>query len=302
MKLKQLIKKNDNLLLFGDKLKSKYYNALPDEYLLKRLYYKRRGEKLNLESPKTFGEKLQWLKLNWQDDLATLCADKLQVRTYIKESIGEKYLNNIIAVYEDANEIKLEQLPKSFVIKTTHASGFNIIVEDKDKLNWHIEKKKLIRWLKFDYPSRNKEWVYEGIKPKLIVEEFMSEKESSSLIDYKFFCFNGITQYCQVIRGRGKNETIDFYDKDWCLMPFNGLRKLPNSEIEHKKPVDYEVMIDLANKLSKNFPFVRVDFYYVNGEIVFGEMTFFPTSGMGSFYPASWNTKIGDLINIEKLK
>lgn len=244
----------------------------------------------------TKSHKIQWLKVYWRNDLAKICSDKLLVRDFVKEKIGSEYLNDLMYVYTNAYEINIESLPNTFVLKATHGSGYNIICRNKNNINWDYELKKLDQWCKTNYYYANREWVYKDIKPKIICEKYLSERNQYNINDYKFYCFNGIPYYCQVIRGRGENETIDFYDMEWNKMPFNGLRELPMSSIDYSKPKDYAKMIELAGILSKGFPFVRVDFYYVDEKIYFGEMTFFPASGMGKFNPDIWDFKLGKLL------
>lgn len=292
------VKKNEQFKNFYDRLKQFYYKYLiSDEKLIRRQFKKRVGREVELESPINFGDKLQWLKLNWYDPLAVKCADKYEVRKIVSEKIGSEYLNDLLGVYESVEEINLDKLPKSFVLKGTHGSGFNIICKDKDSMDWELEFNKMKQWLNTNYYWSKREWVYKDIKPRIICEKYMTDDENTNtLADYKFYCFNGIPWYCQVIRGRGLNETIDFFDMDWNHMPFVGMRKLPNSPERIIKPEKYNEMIELAKSLSSGFPFVRVDFYYVNNRIYFGELTFFPTSGMGKFYPEEWNRKIGELL------
>lgn len=299
-KIRENLKKNENIVRIYDKIKKFYYlHLISDEQVIKKRFKQRLGREVNLKSPATFADKQQWLKLNWYDPLATKCADKYEVREIIKEKIGEEYLNEIIAIYESVNEIDINKLPDKFVLKGTHGSGFNIICKDKSKMNWDEEFNKMRRWLRTNYYLQNREWVYKDQKPRIICEKFLAEDdEINNLTDYKFFCFSGRPFYCQVIRGRGENETIDFYDLDWNHMPFNGLRKFPMSTNKFDKPKEYEKMIELATNLAEGFPFVRVDFYYVKEEIIFGELTFFPLSGIGEFTPDEWNYKIGQLIDL----
>lgn len=297
--LRKYSKRNEMVTMLYDKSKEIYYKYLiSDEKLIKKRFKKRLGREVELDNPIKFNDKLQWLKLNWYNPIATKCADKYEVREYVKEKIGQEYLNELYGVYESVDEIDLDKLPNSFVLKATHGSGWNIICRDKNKMDWDAEFKKMRRWLRKNYYWQNREWVYKDIKPRIICEKFLSENNNSSLTDYKFFCFNGKATYCQVIRDRGKNETIDFYDTNWEHMPFNGLRDLPMSSIEYKKPEKYEEMVKLAEKLAGRFPFVRVDLYYVKHKIIFGELTFFPLSGMGKFTPDEWDYKIGSLLKL----
>src|SRR5690554_6609275 len=262
--IRKKLKNNETILILYDKLWKFYYQHLiSDEQVIRKRFRKRLGRELELDNPIMYNDKLQWLKLNWYDPVATKCADKYEVREIIKEKIGEEYLNELIGVYESVDEIDIDKLPDKFVLKGTHGSGFNIICKDKSKMNWDEEFKKMRRWLRTNYYLQNCEWVYKDIKPRIICEKYLSEEgNQSSLIDYKFYCFNGEPTYCQVIRGRGEKETIDFYDTEWNHMPFNGPRELPMSDEKFEKPKKYEKMIKLAKELAGDFPFVRVDFYY----------------------------------------
>jgi len=302
--MRELLRSNETIVKWYDSIREIYLQYLTsDEKLIKNRYKKRLGREVELKNPVRFNDKLQWLKLNWYDPIAAKCADKYEVREIIKEKIGESYLNELIAVYDSVEDIDLDKLPNQFVLKTTHASGYNIICKDRYTMRWDEEFMKMRRWLRTNYYLHNREWVYKNIKPRIICEKYLSEKEDqNSLTDYKFFCFNGEPIYCQVIRDRGKNETIDFYDTEWNHMPFNGLRELPMSTTKYDKPNKYDEMIKLAKILAEGFPFVRVDFYYVNDRIIFGELTFFPLSGMGKFTPDEWDYKLGELLQLPELR
>jgi len=292
-----------NLLYVYDKLMEFYYEKLSTpEKTIKKRYKKRLGKKVDLTEQIVFNDKIQWLKLNWYDPFATICADKYKVRDVIKQTVGEKYLNEQIAVFENVNEIDIEKLHKSFVLKGTHGSGFNIVCRDKTKMKWDLEFRKMKRWLSNKYYLKNGEWVYKDIKPRIICEKYMDdENQHDGLTDYKFYCFHGEPMYCQVIKDREAEGTIDFFDMNWNHMEFTGLQKLPHSKEKIEKPLKLNEMYNIAEKLSKRFPFVRVDFYYVNNKVYFGEITFFPRSGFGDFQPEEWNERIGALIKLEKI-
>lgn len=302
--MKEFIKKNYKLYYFliyiYDAL-IQFYNEkiLTRKKIISRRYKKRLGEDLDLKNPIEFNQKIQWLKLYWYDSFATTCADKYRVRKVVERKIGAKYLNNLIAIYEKVTEIDLTKLPKSFVLKGTHGSGYNIVCKDKTKMNWDKEFRKMKRWLRNNYYLRNGEWVYKDITPRIVCERFLvDQSQQGGLIDYKFYCFNGKPTYCQVIRERNSGGTIDFFDTEWNHMGFRGLQDLPHSKDTIPKPEKLIEMLDIAKKLSEGFPFVRVDLYYVNNKIYFGELTFFPRSGFGHFYPSEWNEKIGKLIEL----
>src|SRR5690554_3478242 len=200
-KIREILKNNENIVRTYDKFKEFYYrHVISDEELIRKKFKKRLGRELELDNPIMYNDKLQWLKLNWYDPVATKCADKYEVREIIKEKIGEEYLNELIGVYESVDEIDIDKLPDKFVLKGTHGSGFNIICKDKSKMNWDEEFKKMRRWLRTNYYLQNREWVYKDITPRIICEKFLADDdEASSLTDYKVFCFNGRPTYCQVI-------------------------------------------------------------------------------------------------------
>ncbi len=301
--LRELLKNSDLIVNLYDFIQELYYkHFISDVGLIKKRFKESVGREVELNNPIRFTDKQQWLKLNWYDPLAVKCADKYAVREFIKERIGQKYLNDLYGIYESVNDIDIDKLPNAFVLKGTHGSGFNIICKDKTQMNWHEEFKKIKRWLKKNYYWQNREWVYKNIKPRIVCEKYLTEENYyNSLTDYKIYCFNGIPKYCQVIRGRGVNETIDFYDTEWGHMPFTGLRPLTMSDKNYTKPKKYEKMLDLAKRLSENFPFVRVDFYYIKDKIYFGELTFFPLSGIGRFEPPEWDLIVGNLLQLQKL-
>lgn len=299
MNIKRAVKNNNFFLYLYDRLKELYFKRFSDEGLIRKRFKKKVGRGVNLENPKEFNDKLQWLKLYWYDPIATQSADKYEVRKIVENRIGDEYLNELIDVYESVDEINVDELPESFVLKGTHASGYNIICKDKNKMNWKLEFNKMKRWLHNNYYWRTREWVYKDIKPRIICERLLIGNDNNlSLTDYKIYCFNGQPTYCQVIRDRDSSGTIDFFDTEWNHMNFTGLQNMPNSTEKIMKPDRYSEMLNLANKLSRGFPFVRVDFYYVQGDIFFGELTFFPAGGFGTFNPPVWNGKIGELLDL----
>lgn len=279
-----------------------FLNWMSEKIYLKLSYRIMTGERLNLKKPKTFSEKIQWLKLYDRREKYPMYVDKYEVRKYISEVLGKDYLIPLISVHNSVNEIKWDELPDKFVIKCSHGSGSNIICTNKKKLNITKSKRILNKWIKRNWFWYGREWPYKKIKPKIIIEEFLPTENNELPADYKFYCFNGKPYYCQVIRGRGENETIDFYDNEWNKMDFNGMRALPMSNETIEKPEHYSTMLEIAKKLSKDLPFIRVDLYYINKKIYFGELTLYPTSGYGRFYPKEWNVKLGRLISLDEFK
>lgn len=300
VKLKKIfVNPSDLFVYLGTK---GYLNWLPDEKYLKVIYFSYLKEPLNLKNPKRFSEKLQWLKIQDKNKELTKFVDKYEVRKIIAEKLGEEYLIPMIGQYSSVDDINWEALPSKFVLKATHGCGSNIICKDKSKLDTDFAVKKLNGWMNKNWYWYGREWSYKNIKPRIICEEFMEEKNDAALTDYKFYCFSGEVKYCQVIRDRGQNETIDFYDIEWNNLPFNGLRNLPRTTKKYKKPEKYEEMIRLAQILCKEFIFVRMDFYLIKNNIYFGEYTFYPTSGFGKFYPDEWNQIIGDMVHLDENK
>ncbi len=269
----------------------------PDRLYLKMLFPLRVGYSLNLNNPKTFCEKMQWLKLyNRQPDY-TQMVDKVEVKKFVSKIIGQKYIIPTLAVYDRVEDIDFENLPNQFVLKCTHDSGSIVLCKDKTKLNQQTTVNILKRGLKRKYFYQNREWPYKNVKPRIIAEMYLTN-DGDDLKDYKFFCFNGIPRYCQVISGRETQMTIDFYDEEWNHQPFHEPKNYPFSETSIPRPANYWLMQDLAKRLSVNHPFLRVDFYEVKEQVFFGELTFFPTSGMGGFSPMEWDYKFGELICI----
>lgn len=260
------------------------------------------GREVNLENPKTFNDKLQWLKLNWYDPLAVKCADKYAVREFVKDKIGEEYLNELYAVYNSVDEIDISKLPNQFVLKGTHGSGFNIICEDKSEMNWKKEKTKMKRWFKINYYWSTREWVYKDIKPSIVAERYLNDSSIGELRDYKFHCFNGKPDSVMVSTNINNKREFYFFDEDWNLLKYNLSGRETTGEFVLEKPINLKKMFDIAEQLSSDFPFVRVDLYSVDGEIYFGELTFFPQSGMDANLTKKTDKLFGSKINLNDFK
>lgn len=274
---------------------------LPDRLYLKAFFRLKMGYKLNLNNPQTFGEKLQWLKLYNRKNEYTRMVDKYEVKKYVADIIGEEYIIPTLGVWDRVEDIDFEKLPNQFVLKCTHDSGGIVICRDKSNLDIEVAKAKLKRGLKKNFYARNREWPYKNVVPRIIAEEYIEIKGHKDLPDYKFYCFNGEPQYCQVIRERSTKETIDFYDMEWNHMPFVGLNPVAQNGNEPvDKPLHLDKMASICRKLAKDIPFSRIDLYVINDKEYFGEITFFPASGMGVFKPSIWNKTLGDLIKLEK--
>lgn len=252
-----------------------------DMEYVKATYKKRFGREINLKDPKTYTEKLQWLKLFYRNDKMPICTDKYNVHEYLTE-LGYKYLlNELIGVYDNANAINFETLPDCFVIKATHGCSSNLICKNKSELDWPKWKRIINTWLDLNVYAFGREWNYKNITPRIIVEKLI---EHQPLIDYKFMCFNGKAKYLQINNDFEGVHYVDFYDIDWNRVQFT-YNKFRKSNHVLPKPAQFDEMKKLAEKLSAPFPYVRVDFYNPPNKIIFGELTFFPGSGLLPLIP-----------------
>ncbi|MGR7813247.1 ATP-grasp fold amidoligase family protein [Lacinutrix undariae] len=277
----------------------KSLEEISDEACVLNLYTTYSGKVPNLKAPRTFSEKMQWLKLNYHNPLMTICADKYEVRNYLTQKGYAHILANVIGVYEKVADLPISTLPSKFVIKATHGSGWNLICTDKAKINWFWWKKTLNIWLKNNIFWPGREWPYKYMKPRLIVEEFLTDT-SGQLMDYKFFCFNGKVHFIQANKGRDTdNHAQNFYDLDWHIQPF-GKDLTPRPDITIAPPIKLKEMTAISEDLVRDLPFVRVDFYEVEGQIIFGEMTFYPKSGLPDLTPEIYDSKLGELLTLPK--
>ncbi len=275
-------------------------NFLPDRAYLTLVYRAEVGKRLNLDKPRDFCEKLQWLKLYDRRPTYIKLVDKYEFRKYIAEKFGPEYLIPLIGIYDTVEEIPWENLPNSFALKCTHGSGCNIICEDKSKLDIGKAIKKLRYWMNRNWYWGGREWPYKYVKPRIVIEAYMSEDnaQNGSLTDYKLYCFNGEPQYCQVIANRRIRETIDFFDTSWNHMEFSGLARCPHAAILPSCPKNFKKMLEIAKSLSESTFFVRIDMYEINGTLFCGEFTLYPLNGFGQFRPVEWNYILGDKISL----
>lgn len=276
-----------------------FLNWLSDETILKIQFKDRMRKELNLENPQTFNEKLQWLKLYDRNPLYTNLVDKYQVRKHIAKTIGEEYLIPLIGVCDKFEDIDFSKLPNQFVLKCTHDSGGLVICTDKGKLDIEAARKKINKSLKRNFYYYAREWPYKNIKPRIICEKYMVDESDTELKDYKFMCFNGEVKCIFVClnRNSSKGLNVDIYDTNWNLMPFERPNS-PNSDTIIPKPKKIDKMIEFAEKLSKDKLFVRVDFYEINGQLYFGEITFYPGAGFEKFKPESYDYLLGSWIEL----
>lgn len=271
-----------------------FVNVLSDKMYLKWLFRHNMGYKLNLDNPRSFSEKLQWLKLNDIHPEYTQMVDKVEAKEYVRGIVGDKYIIPTIGVWNSVEEIDWDSLPGKFVIKSSNDSGGVVVCKDKRELDIHLSIKKLKGLGGRDYSKYNKEYPYHDVPHRFIAEKLMGDGD---LIDYKIFCFDGIPKFLFVATGRQKNDTrFDFYDTDFNHLPV--LNGHPNADIWPTKPKNYKEMLEVAQRLSKGIPHVRVDLYNINGTIYFGELTFFHWSGTTPFEPVDWDYTFGSYLKL----
>lgn len=274
---------------------------LPDKMFLRVMYFIRMKKILHLKNPKLLSEKLQWLKINDRNPEYTKMVDKYEAKKYVASVIGEEYIVENYGVWDNFDDIDFDSLPNQFVIKCTHDSGGLCICKDKSKLDIEAARAKINSAFKTNYYWYSREWPYKNIKPRIIVEKYMENKEIGSIRDYKFFCFGGEAKFLYVSEGLEDHKTagISFYGLDFEPMPF---KRCDFREIKVKleKPVNFEKMKEFAEKLSAGIPHLRVDFYEIDGNLYFGELTFYTCSGFMHLEPREWDLKIGDMLELPK--
>lgn len=275
---------------------------LPDEAYLKVLYYFKMGEKLDLNNPKTFNQKLQWLKLNDHKDIYTTMVDKFAVKQYVASLIGSQYVIPTLAVYDKVEDIVPEALPNEFVLKTTHGGGGRrvMICRDKSAFDWTKAKRRLKDSLRSDIYRNMREWPYKNVQKRIIAEQLLKTANGKSPNDYKFYCFDGKADCVMVCVGRDEGVKFYFFDKNWNLRPFNNVGKNAEKGFTIPKPEGIDEMFAVAEKLSVGLPHVRVDLYYEGGKIYFGELTFFTASGFDRGLTTEADEYFGNLINLKK--
>lgn len=270
---------------------------LPDRVYIQLYYFMQFKHFCNLKHPKTYNEKLQWLKMNDKKDIYTSMVDKYEVKKYIAEKIGVEYVIPTLGIYDNFDDIEFEKLPNQFVIKCTHDSEGIVICKDKKKFDKEKAREKINEALKYNFYYIGREWPYKNIEPRIMVEKYMENKEDKELKDYKFFCFNGEPKAMFVASDREKGETkFDYYDLNFNHLDI--IQHYPNSTNKIRKPEKFEEMIEVSKKLSQELLHVRVDFYEVNGKTYFGEMTFYHFSGFQPFIPDKWDKIFGDWLKL----
>lgn len=277
-------------------------NWLSDDLYIHIVFKLYIGKKLNLKTPRSFNEKLQWLKMYDRNPYHTKLADKKEVKGIVADIIGAEYIIPTLQYWKKSEDINFDYLPNQFVIKCNHNSGTGMFIcKDKAKLTEEDIKKirkDLDEGLNENYFIKNREWPYKDIPRYIIAEQYLEDTETKELRDYKFFCFNGKVKMFKVDYNRFVKHGANYYDLDGHLLPFGEVICPPDPNVEVEIPSKIGEMISLAEKLANGMTFVRVDFYYVNNKIYFGEMTFFPSSGFGRFIPEQWDDIIGQWLEL----
>ena len=274
------------------------FNYLNDELYIKKMFYARLGKQIDLVNPKTFNEKMQWLKLNDRKPLYSKMVDKFEVKKYIDEVIGNGYTIPTIGIWDDFDDINFDDLPNQFVLKCTHDSGGLIICKDKSKLNIALARKKIKHCLNKNFYYYGREWPYKNVKPRIIAEPYMVDESGVELKDYKIFCFNGVPEYIEVDFNRFIKHKLNTYDFDWNPLNF-GDKSENDYSANINKPNNLDLMRNIAKKLSENMKFLRVDFYNINGIVYIGELTLYPGSGFIQYNPENMDLKYGELLLLE---
>lgn len=281
----------------SDEVKRRWHYFYDDVEFLTRNFKRRVGYDLDLEHPKTFNEKLQWLKLYDRKPEYIQMVDKYEVKKYVADKIGEDYIIPTLGIYDTFDEIEFDKLPQQFVLKCTHDSGSVVICKDKDKFDRKVVGEILNSKLQRNFYWVCREWPYKNVKPRIIAEKYMSDESNEELKDYKFFVFNGKVKLIQVDYDRFKIHKRNLYTTNWeyieasIMYPNDPTRKI-------KRPQGLEKMIELSEKLSEGIPHVRADFYSIEDKVYFGELTFYHGGGYEKFRPVQLDVKLGEMIKI----
>lgn len=273
---------------------------LPDKPAIYLIYFRGYKRILNLKNPTYFGEKIQWLKLYGHLDELSDYVDKYKVRDFVKNTVGEKYLNKLYGVYNKAEDVDFDSLPNQFVLKCTNGSGAVLICKDKEKLDRKQACKEMRKWLADDFSKMKKEPQYKNVVNRIIAEEYL-EDESGALRDYKFYCYDGIPYYYGVFTDRYTDETVDMYD-----MSGKKLEGILNGGVKNSNYVlpqgdNFPELVEVVKKLAAPFQFVRVDFYMANGKLYFGELTFTDGAGSEPFYPEFFDLEMAKRIKLGRV-
>lgn len=284
------------------KLFRKLSRLIPDRIYLQIVYFKHFRRFINFNNPKTFNEKIQWLKLNYRNSEYTKLVDKYRVKQYITKLIGEEYVIPTLGVWNNVDDIDFKSLPEKFVLKCNNDSGGIVICKNKKDFDEAKAKSFLKERLKNNGYWYGREWPYKNVKPCIIAEKYMEDSISKDIKDYKFFCFNGSMEFFDIDIDRFIEHRANYYDRNGNFLPFGKTYCPPDYTKKIEMPKNLDKMIELAETISHNTVLSRIDFYEIDGQVYFGEITFYPGSGFSPFTDEKWDYKLGDMIDLPNIK
>lgn len=284
------------------KLFRKLSRLIPDRIYLQIVYFRHFKKFIDFDNPKTFNEKIQWLKLNYRKEEYTNLVDKYSVKQYITKLIGEEYVIPTLGVWKNVDDIDFKSLPEKFVLKCNNDSGGIVICKNKKDFDEVKAKSFLKERLKNNGYWYGREWPYKNVKPCIIAEKYMEDSISKDLKDYKFFCFNGSMEFFDIDIDRFIEHRSNYYDRNGNFLPFGKTYCPPDYTKKIEMPKNLDKMIELAETISHNTVLSRIDFYEIDGQVYFGEITFYPGSGFSPFTDEKWDYKLGDMIDLPNIK
>lgn len=284
------------------KLFRKLSRLIPDRIYLQIVYFRHFKKFIDFDNPKTFNEKIQWLKLNYRKEEYTNLVDKYRVKQYITKLIGEEYVIPTLGVWKNVDDIDFKSLPEKFVLKCNNDSGGIVICKNKKDFDEVKAKSFLKERLKNNGYWYGREWPYKNVKPCIIAEKYMEDSISKDLKDYKFFCFNGSMEFFDIDIDRFIEHRSNYYDRNGNFLPFGKTYCPPDYTKKIEMPKNLDKMIELAETISHNTVLSRIDFYEIDGQVYFGEITFYLGSGFSPFTDEKWDYKLGDMIDLPNIK
>lgn len=284
------------------KLFRKLSRLIPDRIYLQIVYFRHFKKFIDFDNPKTFNEKIQWLKLNYRKEEYTNLVDKYRVKQYITKLIGEEYVIPTLGVWKNVDDIDFKSLPEKFVLKCNNDSGGIVICKNKKDFDEVKAKSFLKERLKNNGYWYGREWPYKNVKPCIIAEKYMEDSISKDIKDYKFFCFNGSMEFFDIDIDRFIEHRANYYDRNGNFLPFGKTYCPPDYTKKIEMPKNLDKMIELAETISHNTVLSRIDFYEIDGQVYFGEITFYPGSGFSPFTDEKWDYKLGDMIDLPNIK
>ena len=284
------------------KLFRKLSRLIPDRIYLQIVYFRHFKKFIDFDNPKTFNEKIQWLKLNYRKEEYTNLVDKYRVKQYITKLIGEEYVIPTLGVWKNVDDIDFKSLPEKFVLKCNNDSGGIVICKNKKDFDEVKAKSFLKERLKNNGYWYGREWPYKNVNPCIIAEKYMEDSISKDLKDYKFFCFNGSMEFFDIDIDRFIEHRSNYYDRNGNFLPFGKTYCPPDYTKKIEMPKNLDKMIELAETISHNTVLSRIDFYEIDGQVYFGEITFYPGSGFSPFTDEKWDYKLGDMIDLPNIK